>query len=288
MNKKSLFILLLIIGTAFWGISFPLVKSGVGASAPFVFLAYRFCLAAIAMKLLFPSSFRQFNATTFRTAAFLALPLFLGIVLQTYGLKYSPAGQCAFIAGLCVVTLPLVNLLIYRKRIAANILLASLIAVAGLYIISIKDGFSIGLGDVFTLLGTVGFAYYLINVSRYSTDQTLIPSVTLMFAMCSGLAFVLAAFNTDSQWVTADNNFWVGVAFSSLLSTAYMYSISNKAQQYIGAEQVAIIYLFEPIFASIAAFILLGEPFTSRLLLGGSLIVAATLIAELGNTKLAS
>ncbi len=175
INKKNLFILLLIIGTAFWGISFPLVKSGVGSSAPFVFLAYRFCLAALAMLLLFPASIRQFDADTFRTAAFLAVPLFLGIVLQTYGLKYSPAGQCAFVAGLCVVTLPVVNRLVYRKPIAANLLLASLMAVAGLYIISIKDGFSIGLGDIYTLLGTVGFAFYLINVSKYSSAPTLIP-----------------------------------------------------------------------------------------------------------------
>ncbi|GAB4028744.1 DMT family transporter [Spirosoma koreense] len=281
MSKKNLFILLLIIGTAFWGISFPLVKSGVGSSAPFVFLAYRFCLAALVMLLLFPASIHQFTADTLRTAAFLAIPLFLGIVLQTYGLKYSPAGQCAFIAGLCVVTLPLVNLLIYGKPIATNLLLASLLAIAGLYTISIKDGFSIGLGDIYTLLGTVGFAFYLINVSRQSTTQTLIPSVTLMFALCGLLAFALGAFSTDSQWITTDKHFWVGVAFSSLLSTAYMYSVSNKAQQYIEAEKVALIYLFEPIFASVAAFFLLGEPFTWRLLLGGSLIIAATLVSEL-------
>jgi drug/metabolite transporter (DMT)-like permease len=71
-----------------------------------------------------------------------------------------------------------------------------------------------------------------------------------------------------------------------------MYTISNISQRYLSAERVAVIYLFEPIFGAIAAFFILGENLSLRLLLGGSLIFAATLISEVNlknsNYKLGS
>lgn len=286
MNKKNLLIFLLILGTGFWGISFPITKSGVGTSLPFVFLSYRFLIAALAMLLIFPSSLRKFDRKVMKVSFLLAVPLFAGILLQTYGLKYSPAGQCAFIAGLGVVVLPFINFIFFKKRVQNNILLAAVIAVTGLYVISVKDGFQIGIGDVYTLLGTIGFSVYLINVSRYSTPELLLPSVTLMFLICSVFSVAMAVTSGDAQWVTSDQDFWVGVLFSSLLSTAFMYSVSNKAQQYISPEKVSIIFLFEPIFASIAAFLLLNEPFTWKLLIGGFLIISAMLVAEFGGKRI--
>ncbi|WP_255352156.1 DMT family transporter [Pedobacter sp. BMA] len=76
-------------------------------------------------------------------------------------------------------------------------------------------------------------------------------------------------------------DFWKGVLFAGLFATAFMYTVQNIGQRYLSEEKVAMTYLFEPIFATIAGMIILGETFNKEIFIGGSLIFCAMLIVEL-------
>jgi drug/metabolite transporter (DMT)-like permease len=106
-----------------------------------------------------------------------------------------------------------------------------------------------------------------------------------MFATCAVLTFFLVLVKGEFYVMPETRHFWGGIVFCALFSTAYMYTISNISQRYISAERVAIIYLFEPVFGAVAAYFILGESISARLLLGGSIIFVATLIAELDLKK---
>ena len=55
MPKEPLLLVLLILDTAFWGISYPVAKAGVGVAAlPYSFQTYTFAVAALAVAGLFP------------------------------------------------------------------------------------------------------------------------------------------------------------------------------------------------------------------------------------------
>jgi len=53
MMNNRVYLFLLILGTAFWGISFPLVKEGLSFIDPHVFLIYRFVLVALVLSVVF-------------------------------------------------------------------------------------------------------------------------------------------------------------------------------------------------------------------------------------------
>jgi drug/metabolite transporter (DMT)-like permease len=280
MEKKHTLLFLLVLGTAFWGISFSVTKLAIGHNSPFLFLFYRFLVATAVLTLIFWRQVKKMTRTSVVTGAALALPLMMGISLQTLGIKYSTASQCAFIAGTSVIIIPILKWVLYRKAAPVKIWLAALIALAGLFVISVKGKFEIGIGDLFTLAGSLGFAVYLIQVERQSAKKDLIPAIVPMFGTCAVLTLGLIAMDAPTSWLPHDHPFWLGIVFCALFSTAYMYTISNISQRYISAERVAIIYLFEPVFGAIAAFFILNEALTGRLLAGGALIFAATLIAE--------
>lgn len=103
MSKQHLYLILLILGTACWGVSYPVTKLAVGNFSPYTFLFYRFLLATVVLALIFFKSLRQSNVQTVIAGMKFAIPLLLGITLQTIGLKHSTASQCSFIAGVCVV-----------------------------------------------------------------------------------------------------------------------------------------------------------------------------------------
>src|ERR1044072_620995 len=103
MDKRNVLMGLLILGTAFWGISFPVTKMAVNGVSQSTFLFYRFTLATLVLAIVF---FRRLKKTTrkeFVSGVLLSIPITLAINLTTLGLKYTPASQCAFVAGMSVV-----------------------------------------------------------------------------------------------------------------------------------------------------------------------------------------
>lgn len=289
MEKKNSYLLLLILGTAFWGISFPVTKMSIGNISQSTFLFYRFLFASIAIGLIFHKQLKNINLKSVKAGIGLAIPLTFGIHFQTLGIvKHTSASQCAFVAGMCVVIIPILKIVFYKSVIEPKIWFSAMLALLGLGIISITKNFSISIGDAYVLIGTIGFSYYLIKVEHFARKNNIIQTLVPMFTTSAVLMFVISLFDSSADWFPENNNFWVGVFFCSLFSTAYMYSVSNLTQKYISAEKVAIIYLFEPVFASIASFFILNENLTWRLLIGGSLILIATLISEVKFLKLRS
>lgn len=290
MEKKRLLLILLIIGTAFWGISYSVTKMAIGNYSPATFLFYRFLLAVIILTIIFWKYVRETNLESIKIGGILAVPMFLGIHLQTIGLKHTDASQCSFIAGLTVIIIPLLKLAIYKTNASLKIWGAALTALAGLFIIAIKEKFRINLGDLYTIAGAFAFAVYLISVEKHSALKNLLYSIVPMFAFCALFTFILAITDHNADWFPENNTFWLGVIYCALFSTAYMYTVSNISQRYLSAERVAVIYLFEPVFGAIGAFFILGENLSWRLLLGGSLIFAGTIISEVNfkNNKLST
>lgn len=282
MNQEKKYILLLILGTAFWGISFPVTKLAVTDVSVTTFLFYRFTMAALVLSVILWKNVKNVSLHSVKSGVLLAIPLALSLNFQTLGLKYTSASHCSFIAGTCVILIPIMKFLLYRIKINIKQAIAAFITLCGLFIITIKDGFNVSSADLFTFAGTITFSLYLINVERFNkiTTNNIVDTVVPQFASLALIEFIILLFDGSSNWSSNNHAFWIGVVYCSLFSTAYMYTVNNLAQQYISAERVAIIFVFEPIFASIAAFIILNESFSKEMIIGGSLIFIGTIISE--------
>jgi drug/metabolite transporter (DMT)-like permease len=281
VEKRTIFLLLLVLGTAFWGISFSVTKLAIQDYSPSTFLFYRFLAATLVLSLIFLRYLRKTDWHSVKIGVGLAIPLLFNTYLQTLGIKHTSASQCAFVAGICVVIIPVLKLIVYRTAVPLKVWIAALVALSGLFIITVKDDLTIGIGDLYTLTGAIGFAFYLLQVEKHSKRENLIYTIVPMFGTCTVITLAIALLDTNAEWQPGNNTFWQGIAFCALFSTAYMYTISNISQRYISAERVSIIYLFEPTFGAVAAFYMLGEVLTWRILTGGSVIFIATMISEL-------
>lgn len=106
-----------------------------------------------------------------------------------------------------------------------------------------------------------------------------------MLFFCAFGCLIFALFDTNSTWFPETDGFWTGVFFTAIPATAFMYAVQNVAQRYLGEEKVALTYLFELVFATIAGVFILGENFTSQILIGGMLIMSAMFISEVNFKK---
>lgn len=286
MPKKHLFFLLLILGTAFWGVSFAYVKVGVADGSPFVFLTYKFALAALALAVLFAKRFRRLDWNTIVAGTLIGLPLLFGNVFQTIGLQHTSVTNTAFITGLDVLLIPLFKWSIFGKRVKGRIWVSCSVALLGLYLIVAKYGLHLNTGDIWVMACAVFFACYVMTVGYFSHRFDAMLTVTVAMIVCSLGSGLGALFDEHAIWVPTEAVFWEGVVITGLLGTAYMYGIQSSAQKYLEEEKVALTYLCEPIFAAIAGMVMLGESLGIRTVVGGALILSALIIAELDLKRL--
>ena len=166
--------ILLLITAAIWGFAFVAQRLGNTHMGPFTFNAIRFTLGGLA---LLPLLLRQRKREVkrpelpFRKAilpALLAgLALFAGATLQQVGLLGTTAGKAGFITGLYVIFVPLVALTWGRKTHWGH-WLGAILAVVGLYFLSVGKGFTISPYDLIVLVGAFVWAGHVHLIDRYS------------------------------------------------------------------------------------------------------------------------
>ncbi|HSX69514.1 MAG TPA: DMT family transporter [Pseudomonas sp.] len=281
MPARQLYLCLLILGTAFWGVSFTFTKVGVADGSPFVFLGYKFALAALVLCVIFFRRLRRLDTRTFLAGLAIGLPLCLGNIFQTVGLQHTSITNTAFITGLDVLLIPLFKWALFRKRVEPRIWICCAVALTGLYLIVARAGLSLNPGDIWIMCCAVFFASYVLTVGFFSHKFDPMLTVIVALATCAAGCVFAALFDPRADWAPAQAEFWEGVLFCALLATAFMYAVQSAAQKHLEEEKVALTYLFEPIFAAFAGALLLGETLDGRTLLGAALIFSALLIAEI-------
>ena len=86
--------------------------------------------------------------------------LFCGAALQQIGLVDTAAGKAGFLTGLYVVIVALIGLFLGHKIGSAG-WAGALLAMAGMYLLSVKESLTIEKGDLFILGGAVFWAIHV-------------------------------------------------------------------------------------------------------------------------------
>ncbi|MBD3906086.1 DMT family transporter [Chryseobacterium sp. Ch-15] len=157
----------------------------------------------------------------------IGIPLLARNFLQSIGLKYTTVSNSAFITGLDVLLIPILKFAVYKKRVANKIWLACTIVLIGLYIIVVKDGFSLNYGDLWIVACAFAFAFYVLQVGKYSTETDPIPSVIVLMLFCTVGSGLFSVFDSEAVWIPFNMDFWKGILFAGLFATAFMYTVQN-------------------------------------------------------------
>ena len=150
--KKYLGILGLLTVTVIWGGGFVASDMALETLSPFQIMVIRFLIAAVLMTLLGIKQIKTISREEIRCGFWLGSALFGGFALQIIALQYTTPSKNAFLTATNVVFVPFIALVIYRKKIEVRSLIGAVMALAGAGVLSLKNDFSIGLGDGLTLL----------------------------------------------------------------------------------------------------------------------------------------
>lgn len=261
---------------AIWGATYVVVKDAVAAMPVSDFLTWRFALASAVVAAVRPRALFRLSARGVRAGILLGLALAAAYLLQTVGLRSTPASVSGFITGLLVVLTPLGAALLYRERVPRACWTAVGLATAGLALLSLR-GLSIGPGEVLTLGCAVAFALHILGLSRWAGRHDLdgLAVVQLMTVTVTVAVITLP----DGLAVPSDRSVWAAVLVTAVLATALAYFLQTWVQSRLSATCVAVVLTTEPVFAGLVAVGFGGEQLSEQAALGALLVLVGMLLA---------
>lgn len=270
----------LVTAAFLFGTTFPLVQDALEDVTPFAYLVLRF---AIAVLVLAPFAYvivrrdRTDRRTMLRVGAMAGVLLFGGYAAQTVGLQYTTPSTSAFLTGLFVIFTPFVGAVVERTWPARRIVASALVATVGLYLLTGAD-LALGRGELYTLLGALIFAVWIVYQGSYATRIHPIPFTTLQMATLVVVGIPAAVRQGVGELSPLA---WFAIVFTGIACSSVALSLQLWGQRRIPAARAALILLLEPVFAGLISFVD-GERLGVPELLGAAVILGAIVIAELG------
>jgi drug/metabolite transporter (DMT)-like permease len=283
MSAKLRSDLLLLLASAIWGFAFVAQRVGMEHLGPLSFNAIRFVMGAVALVPIVRWRSRTRLAAPWRQdlrrGLILGLVLTGGATLQQWGVVFTTAGKAGFITGLYVVLVPFLGLFI-GQRTSGRTWLGAVLAVVGLYLLTMTDRLLMGLGDGLVLFGALFWAVHVLLIGRWAPRTEPVRLAALQFATC-GILSALVGLPLEQPALGDVVAAAVPLLYAGLASTGIAYTLQVVAQRHAPPAHAAIILSLEAVFAVIGGLVLLGESLALRGWVGCGLMLAGMVISQL-------
>jgi drug/metabolite transporter (DMT)-like permease len=287
---KSNFLLLLT--AAIWGFAFVAQRVGMDYVGPFTFNGIRFALGALSLvPLIF--FYRKkpqdrgnvdYELKNVVGAGILAgTVLFMGASLQQIGLVYTTAGKAAFITCLYIVLVPMVGVF-FKQYISKSTWVGSVITIMGLYLLCVKDSFSISYGEFLELIGAFFWTIHILVIGRFSRKVDVLKLSFFQFVTCSMLSLITALFIETIRMETLQQAI-IPILYGGIGSVGIAYTLQVIGQKNAQPSHAAIILSMETVFAAIGGWIILNEQLGTRELLGCGIMLIGMLLSQLQDSS---
>lgn len=295
MNKNSLRGESMLLLTAFiWGIAFVAQRVGGDIVGPFTFNAVRMFIGGFT---LLPCIYLLRNKSTLKNERTVTKKQWLsknkklcigGIVcgtllfvagsLQQIGLTYTTASKAGFITALYIIIVPIIGIFL-KKRPSINLWISIFIALIGMYLLCITDGFKIATGDILIILCAFSFSFHILVIDYFSPFVDGVKMSCIQFFVC-GLFSSIAMFLVETPHISSIFQAWIPLLYTGILSCGVAYTLQILGQKKVNPVIASLIMSLESVFSALGGWVILGESLSIRESIGCIFVFAAIILAQ--------
>lgn len=293
MSKEIKSVFVLLLTAAIWGLAFVAQRVGMDHMGAFAFNGIRFALGSISLlPVIYFFGKKSDNEeekidadlkTTIVSGIIAGCILFIAASLQQVGLMYTTAGKAGFITSLYIVLVPIYGIFLKQKTHYTT-WIGAVIAVIGLYLLSINEAFIIEYGDRLEIIGAFFWAAHIQVIGKFVKKVDAIKLSSVQFAVCAILSMITAFIFEDVDF-SGIQNALVPLFYGGVLSAGVAYTLQAVGQKHAKPSHAAIALSMEAVFAAIGGILLLQETLPMKGYLGCALMLAGMLITQTENIK---
>ena len=279
---------MLLLTAMIWGTAFVFQRVGMDSIEPVTFNAARMALAAVMVGALAFVLRRGKNADTSAPAwsrtwkGGICCGLFLtaGSVFQQMGVVYTTAGKAGFITAMYMLLVPILNFLLFKKKNSWLVWLAVLIGVGGMYLLCVKEDFTLTSGDTLVCICALMFSGHILCCDYFVRQASPIELAAIQFATAAVVSAGIASLTENPNWAGIMSAA-VPILYCGVVSGGIGYTLQIVAQKFTDPTIASLLMSLESVFAVIAGAMLLGEQMSSREMLGCVVMFAAIILVQI-------
>ena len=282
--------LMLLLTAAVWGVAFVAQSVGMDYIGPFTFNSIRSLIGGLVLIPCIWFLNREKSEAEKKTEPQNRKKLIVGGIccgvalavassLQQMGIQYTSVGKAGFITALYIVIVPLLGLL-FKKRVSSLVWIAVVVAVGGMYLLCITEGFSIGKGDLLVMACAFCFCVHILIIDYFSPKVDGVKMSCIQFLVC-GLLCAVPMFLIERPSLSQIWSAWVPLLYAGVLSCGVGYTLQIVGQRHIDPTIASLILSLESVISVLAGWALLGQKLTLRELIGCILVFCAIILAQL-------
>lgn len=290
--------LLLLLAAVIWGIAFVAQSVGMDYVGGFTFNAVRSLIgsAVLVPLILIPGQNNSDNSETSEAAASTTsgiqkrkdliiggiscgICLCLASNFQQFGIKYTTVGKAGFITACYIVLVPIIGLFL-GKKCSKFIWAAVAMALIGLYLLCITDGFSIGKGDLLVLVCAFLFSIHILVIDHFSPKADGVKLSCIQFLTC-GILSAIPALILEHPQIPSILAAWQPILYAGVMSCGVAYTLQIIGQKNMNPTVASLILSMESCISVLAGWIILGQQLSAKEILGCVIMFAAIILAQL-------
>lgn len=292
MSKTGKGSFFLLSAALVWGLAFVAQKFAAGSLGALTFICLR---SLVTCAVLFPLCAvrlrRGAGALSLKSHLLpgfvMGIITFTALALQQWGLQYTSASKSGFVTALYIIIVPLAGLF-FGRRPGLKLWMGVAFALAGTALLSLdlREGFSVGFGEMLTLGCAIVFSTHIIYVDKraHGLDSTILCA--LQFGVCfvlGGAGMLLFEAPTVPQVMSnAASILYVGA-----VSGAVGYTFQLIGQKYAEPALASLLMCMESVFAAVGGWLIAGEILRPPEYVGCALMLAGCVLAQLPRRILA-
>lgn len=283
--------IMLLICALIWGSAFVAQSEGMNYVEPFTYMAARYVLGgAVLIPFILISGKKSGEKVTYNRKMSFVSGLICGVILfaasafQQFGIKYTSAGKAGFITALYIIIVPMIGFFLGRKT-SPRVWICAAAALAGFYLLCVKEGFSVSAGDMLVLICAVLFSFHIMAVDSFNeknADPVLMSCV--QFFAVSALSAAAMLITEQPSWDSIISAA-VPILYAGVLSSGVAYTLQAVGQKYTTPSAAAMLMSLESVFAAVFGWLLLHETLSVKELSGCAAVFAAVIAAQLPTEK---
>lgn len=265
--------------------SFIMSKSGLDSLQPMNLLGVRFIIAFAVLVLIFRNKIIHMKRQTFINGVIIGAIYTAVMAAEMIGLKYADSSRIAFLENSAIVFVPIAESIIRRKAPSAISSMCTVMAIAGVGLLTLTNGFSgFGKGEAFGLIAALLYTSGIIVTDRLSkNDDGLLLGITQVGTM--GILSMMASFAFETPVLPSTASDWGMILWLALVCTGFGFTLQPLAQKYIKSERTSMISALNPVSAGIMGSVFRRENLGISGILGAALVMAGILIQNVKTKK---
>ncbi|KLU59832.1 putative DMT superfamily transporter inner membrane protein [Peptococcaceae bacterium CEB3] len=273
--------ILLTFVALIWGLSFTAVKDGIAVIPPMEFIGLRFIISSLVLGVVFFNHLKKMTLQELLAGCVIGFFLALGFLTQTIGLAYTTPGKSGFLTSLYIIIVPFLTSLFCKKFVGWIPIAAAVLAFVGVCLISLarSDAFSLGPGDILSILCAFAFALQILAVAHYVKKYNMYV-LTVIQIVVTGVISLAYSFTFEPVTGVLPGTVWLAMIYTSLMATCFAFLAQNFAQKHTSSSHAALLLGLEAPFSLLFSVVIWGEVLTPRSIIGSALIFAAILLVE--------